>query len=146
VAIGQQLRDGERLGVGHVRVKGQQQRGAFLDEADAGVTVAMNTALVAFGLSKPPFEVEVVLWQVLGLFPDEQPRGKTRHHAAHVVLHRVSALPKLRLQVLELRVPLSHCARSRFERRLDRPNRLDMGPQRLVDVLHGRQPAVNVVR
>lgn len=145
-AVGPSLRDGERLRVGHVRVEGQQPCGAFLDQADSRVTVAMHAALVACGLSKPPCEVQGVLWQVRSLSPDEQPRGKTRHHAAHVVLHRVSALLQLRVESLELRVPLGHWARSRLDRRLERPKRFDVGSQRRVDVRHGRQPAGNVAR
>jgi len=106
----------------------------------------MNTAFVAFRLSKPPFKIEVVLRQVRCLSSDEQPRGKTRHHAAHVALYRVIALVELRLQTLALRLPLGRCTRRRFKRRLDRPDRLNVGQQRLLDVLHGRQPAVNVAR
>lgn len=128
-----------------MRVEGQQQRGAFLDEADPGVTMAMNAALVAFGLPKPPFKVEVVLGQVLSLSSGEESWGKARHHTAHVLLHRVSTLLELLLQALKLYVPLGHCARRWRERRLDRPQRLDMGPYRLLDILHDRQPAVNVV-
>jgi hypothetical protein len=45
-----------------MRIERRQQRGAFVDEADPSMAVAMNTALVAFGVSKPAFEVEVVLW------------------------------------------------------------------------------------
>jgi hypothetical protein len=106
----------------------------------------MHTAFVAFGLSKPPFKIEGVLRQVRCLASDEQPRGKTRHHAAHVVLYRVIALLELRLQTLELRLPLGRCARRGFKRRLDRPDRLNVGLQRLLDILDGRQPAVNVAR
>lgn len=117
-----------------------------MDETDPGVAVAMNTAFVAFGLSKPPFKIEVVLRQVHGLSADEQPRGKTRHHAAHVVLYRVIALLELRLQTLELRLPLGRGARRGVKRRLDRPDRLNVGLQRLLDVLDGRHPPVNVAR
>jgi hypothetical protein len=127
-------------------VEGQQQRGAFLDKANSSMAVAMNTALVAFGLAKPPFEVQIVLRQVLRLSPDEQPRGKARHHTAHVVLHGVSALLELHLQALELCLPFGGCARRGLQRRLDCPDRFDMGLQRLLDVLDGRQPAVNVAR
>ena len=128
MAIGPYIRRSERLRVDQVRIQGQQQRRAFLDEADPGVTVAMNAALVAFRLSKPPFEVEVVLRQVLRLSPNKQPGGKTCHHAAHVVPHRISALLELRLQALELHLPLGRCAGSRRERRLNSADILDVGP------------------
>ena len=47
-----------------MRIERRQQCGAFVDEADPSMAVAMNAALVAFGVSKPAFEVEVVLWEV----------------------------------------------------------------------------------
>ena len=46
-------------------IEGQQQCGAFLDEANPSMAAAVNAALVAFGLAKPALEVQVVLWEVL---------------------------------------------------------------------------------
>ena len=106
----------------------------------------MHAALVTFGLSKPPFKVEGILRQIPCLSPNKQPRGKARHHAAHVALHRISTLLELCLQALKLRLPLGRCACRGIERCLDRPESLDVGLQRLLEVLDGRQPAVNVAR
>ena len=44
-----------------VRVEGQQQCGAFLNDADPGALAAVDTALVPFGLFKPALQIEVVL-------------------------------------------------------------------------------------
>ncbi len=117
-----------------------------MDETDPGVAVAMNTAFVAFRLSKPPFKIEVVLRQVRCLSSDEQPRGKACHHAAHVLPHGISALLKLLLHTLKLPLTLGTRATSRLDRRLESPEFLHVGAQRLVDVMDGRQPAVNVAR
>ena len=38
-------------------LEGQQQCRAFVDDADSRVSVAMNTAFVASGLSKPAFQL-----------------------------------------------------------------------------------------
>lgn len=146
MAIGPYIRSGERLGVGQVCIEGQQQRGAFLDKTNPGVPVAVNAALVSFGLSEPPLEVEVVLRQVALLASNKQPRRKTCHHAAHVLLHGISALLEPLLHTLKLPLPLGTRATGRLKRRLESPDILHVGAQRLVNVMDGCQPAVNVGR
>jgi len=42
-------------------VERQQQRGTLLDKATPDVPVAMNAAFMAFGVSKPALQLEVVL-------------------------------------------------------------------------------------
>ena len=74
-----------------VSLKGQQQRGPLLDETDASVSMAVNAALVAFGLSEPAFQVEVVLRPVGLVSPHKETGLKARHHLAHVLPDRVSA-------------------------------------------------------
>jgi hypothetical protein len=80
-----------------VRVEGQEQRGAFLDEADPGVSVAVNAALVPFGLSKPALQSEIVLRQVHVFTPNKQPRGKAGHDVAHMLPERIVTLLELLL-------------------------------------------------
>jgi hypothetical protein len=75
--------------VGEVRVECQQQRRAFLDDADSGMTVTVNPALMPFGLFKPALQIEVVLWEFRLLLSHKQPRRKARHDAAHVVADRI---------------------------------------------------------
>ena len=65
LAIGAELFGAERCRVGEVRVKCQQQRRALLDDADSGMTMTVNPALVPFGLFKPALQIEIVL----GEFP-----------------------------------------------------------------------------
>jgi hypothetical protein len=126
-----------------VRIKGQYQGGAFLDEANPGVPVTVNAALVAFGVPEPSFKVEVVLRQVALLASHKQSRRKARYHAAHVLPHGISALLQLLLHTLQLLLTLGTRATCRLERRLDSPEILHVGAQRLVEVLEGRQPTVN---
>jgi hypothetical protein len=146
MAIRHEILSGERLRVCHVRIKGQQQRRAFLDKADPGVLVTVNAALVAFGRSEPAFEVEVVLWQVPGVAPDEQPWRKARHHAAHVVPHRISALLQLLLHMLKLLLTFSTRPLRRLKRCLDSPESLHVRAQRLLDVMDSCHPPVKIRR
>jgi hypothetical protein len=130
--------------VRYVGVESQQQRGAFLDEPYPGVPVAVYAALVPFGLSEPAFQVEVILRQVRLFAPDKQPRGKARHHLAHVMPDRIVACVQLCLQDLKLRLTLGTCTTVGCERRLDRPHIVHMGSNGLLDVVHCRQPSGNV--
>jgi hypothetical protein len=81
----------EGLRVSHVGVQGQQQRGAFLNNADARVLVPVNAALMAFGLSKPAFQIEIVLRQVRRLAADEQAGLEAGHDLGEVLLDGIVA-------------------------------------------------------
>jgi len=129
-----------------VRVKGQEQCGAFLDDADSGVAVAVNTALVPFGLSKPALQIEVVLRPIHVLTPNKQPRSKAGHDVTKVLLGQVIALLELLLQDLKRCLTLGTRALVWFERRLDRPDILHMGSQGFLGVVDRCQPSVNVAR
>ena len=125
----------KRLRVCQVCVEGQEQRGTFLDDADSGVSVAVNTALVPFGLSKPAFQVEVVLWQVC-LFPaNKQPRSKAGHDMAKVLPSQIIALLELLLQDLKRCLTLGTRSLVRCECCLDRPDILHMGPNGFLGVM-----------
>jgi len=78
-------------------IEGQQQRGPLLDETDASVSMAVNAALVAFGLSEPAFQVAVVLRPVCRVIPHKETGLKARHHLAHVLPDRVIAPVQLLL-------------------------------------------------
>ena len=69
--VGQEVGLAEWLRVSQVGIQGQQQRGAFLNNPDARVLVSMNASLMAFGLSKPAFQIEIVLRQVRRLAAHE---------------------------------------------------------------------------
>jgi len=75
--------------VGEVRVECQQQRRAFLDDADSGMTMTVTPALVPFGLLKPALQIEMVLGVFRLLLSHQQPRHKARHDAAHVLPDRI---------------------------------------------------------
>jgi hypothetical protein len=146
VAIGPYIRGGAWLRVHYVRVEGQQQRGAFLDEAYPGVPVAVHAALVPFGLAEPACQVEGVLGHVRVLTPDKQAGRKARHHVAPMLPGRIVARLALRLQDLKLHLTLGTRAAVGLERRLDCRHIVHVGPNGRLDVVHCRQPPRDVAR
>ena len=144
MAIGPEICGGAWLRVCQVRIEGQQQRRAFLDEAYPGVPVAVYAAFVPFGLAEPAFQVKVVLGQVGLLTPNKQPGGKARHHLAHVVPDRVGTALELRLQRLKLRLSLRARATVRIEGGLDGLHLSHLVAHVLLGGLHAAQPPVDV--
>ena len=136
----------ERLWMRQVRVEGQEQWGAFLNDANSGVLVAVATALVPFGRFKPALQIEAVLRPVR-LFPaNKQPRSKAAHDMPHMLLDGLVALLELLLQDLKPRLTLGPRATLRFERRLDRPDILHGGPHGLLGVMDCPQTPVHIAR
>jgi len=111
-----------------VRAEDQQQCGTFLNDANPSVLVAVDAALVPFGLSKPTLQIEVVLRHVRLFLSHKQPRGKAGHDTAHMLPDRLMALLELLLQDLKLRLTLGTRATVRFECRLDRPHLYHVRP------------------
>jgi hypothetical protein len=108
------------------------------------VAVAVNAALVSFGLSEPTFEVEVVLGQVPILPSHKQSRRKAGHDVAHRLPDGITTLLQLCLQDLKLRLTLRTRPLVRFKRGLDRPDLLHVGANGVLCGVHGVQPPVDV--
>jgi hypothetical protein len=72
-----------------VRVEGEQQRRAALDDADSSVRVTVNAALVSLRQPERPFEREVVDGQVGCVSAGKQPGREGRHRPTHVLTGRV---------------------------------------------------------
>jgi len=121
-----------------MRVEGQQQCGAFLHDAYPSVPVAVDAALVPFGLSKPTLQIEVVLRHVRLFLSHKQPGGKAGHDTAHMLSDRIMALLELLLQDLKLRLTLGTRATVQCERRLDCPEILHMGSNGFLGVMDCR--------
>src|SRR5215831_5092753 len=90
----------------HMRIERRQQCGTFVDETHPSVAVAMHAALVAFGVSKPAFEVEVVLWELRVVTSHKQAWLKTRQYPTYVLPSRVVTPLELLPQDLKLHVPV----------------------------------------
>src|SRR4029434_8053978 len=106
----------------HMRIERRQQRGAFVDEANPSVAVAMNAALVAFWVSKPAFEVEVVLGESRVVTSHKQAWLKTRQDPSHVLPPRIVTPLELLPQGLKLPVPVVARATGGIKRGLDCPH------------------------
>jgi hypothetical protein len=128
----------------HMRIERRQQRGAFVDEADPSVAVAMNAALVAFRVSKPAFEVEVVLWEVRVVTSYKQAWLKTRQHPTHVLPPRIVTPLELLPQGLKLHVPVVARAIGGIKRGLDCPHVCHLVTYVLLGRLHTRQASINI--
>lgn len=69
-----------------VRVEGEEERWALVDEAYARVGVAVDATLVALGKPKPTLEIQVVAGKVVAAAVHEKPGSEALHHACHVVV------------------------------------------------------------
>jgi hypothetical protein len=126
-----------------VGIEGQQPRGPLLDETDARVSMAVHAALVAFGLSEPGFQVEVVLRPVgLGI-PDKAPGLAARPHLAPVLPGRGSAPVPLVLSRLKLGLTLVTRATGRIEGSVERPPLRPLVLHLLLSGLHPAPPPVD---
>ena len=108
------------------------------------MAVAVNAARVAFGLSEPTFEVEIVLWQGPVLPSHKQSRRKAGHNVAHRLPDGIATLLQLCLQDLKLRLTLRTRTTVHFERGLDRPDILHVGANGFLCGVDGAQPPVDV--
>ena len=108
--------------------------------------MAVDAALVPFGLFKPALEIEVVQ-RYVRLFPsNKQPRSKAGHDVAKVLPGQVTALLELLLQDLKRCLTLGTRSLVRFERCLDRPEILYRGSYGFLGVVDRCQPPVNIAR
>jgi hypothetical protein len=110
------------------------------------VPVAVNAALVPFGLSKPTLQIEVVLGHIRLFTPNKEPRRKARHDVAHMLLDRIVALLELLLDDLKLRLTLGTRTTVGGERRRDSPDVLHVVAHGLLGVVDHPQSPVDVAR
>jgi hypothetical protein len=121
-----------------MRIERRQQCGAFVDEAHPSVTVAMNAALVALGVSKPAFEVEVVLREICVVTSHKQAGLKTRQHPTYVLPPWIVTPLEVLPQGLKLHVPVVARAIGGIKRGLDCPHVCHLVTDVLLGCLHTR--------
>ena len=127
-----------------VRVEDQQQCGTFLNDANPRVLVAVEAALVPFGLFKPALQIKIVWRQVCLFAPHKQSGSKARHDTTHMLPDGIVARLELLLSDLKLRLTLGTCATVWVECRLDRSHILHGGSNRLLGVMDCRQTSRHV--
>jgi hypothetical protein len=80
----------------HMRIKRQHQRWALLHDPHAGMTMAMNSAFVAFGPLEPTLQVQIIGGKISRLAPYKQPCLKATHQLGEMLVDGVGAgLPRL---------------------------------------------------
>src|SRR5437879_250201 len=106
MTIRPQVLDGKWAIMVHMRIKRQHQRWTLPHDPHAGVTMAMDTAFVAFWTLEPTLQVHIVGGKISRLASHKQPRLTAAHHLGEMLLNGVGAcLPRL-LQRDEPRLPL----------------------------------------
>ena len=88
-----------------VGVQRASQRWAPMDQADPGMTPAMDSPLVAFGLAKPSFQVQVVSRQFIDR-AEKQPCQKAGHQFRQVLGERVLLLGEVLAKLHKLLAPV----------------------------------------
>ena len=126
-----------------MRIERRQQCRAFVDEAHPSVAVAMNAALVAFGVSKPACEVEVVLGESRVVTSHKQAWLKTRQYPTHVLPPRIVTPLELLPQGLKVHVSVVARAIGGIKCGLDCPHVCPLVTSGLWGHLHARQAAVH---
>ena len=88
----------ERLRMMPMRVQSQQHGRTFLDNADSRVTTSVNAPFVAFGQSKPAFQIQVVARPIAATSTSEQSCFETGHHTPHLLTDGILVIQQVALQ------------------------------------------------
>jgi hypothetical protein len=116
-----------------------------VDQPDPRVSPAVDSPFVTFGLTKPPFQVQIVSRQFIQR-AHKQSRQKAGHQFGHVLGERVSLSGEFAAEFLKLTATILLRALSRIERIGNGLDLLHLGAQCLLYLLDGLQPAVNARR
>lgn len=72
-----------------------------MDQSHSGMTSAMDSPLVTFGLAKPAFQIQIVSRQFIDR-PQKQPSQKAGHQFRHVLGEHVLLLGEVLTEFLKL--------------------------------------------
>lgn len=114
-AIGSQFGGGERAQMVQVGIQRASQGRTLVDQSDPGMTPAVDSPLMAFGLAKPSFQFQIVSRQFID-GAQEQPGQKARHQSHQVLSERVLLLGEVLAEFLELTATVLLRALRRIER------------------------------
>ena len=128
-----------------VGIQRTSQARALMDQSDPGMTPAMDSPLVAFGLAKPAFQVQIVSRHVID-WAQKQSRQKADHQSRQVLGERVFLLGESLAEFLKRAAAVLLRALSRIKRIGNGLDLLHLRSQFALNLFHGRQPAVDAVR
>lgn len=143
IDIREKFTDIERGGVGLVGVERQHQRWAFQDDSHSRMAVAVDAAFVAFGLPKPPFELQVVVGEIRIVSPHKKAGREAAHDLRHVLTDRMLVLLPCLLKALEGCFSLLGRTRVGIERRGYGVDRFDVSADFFLGRLDLRQPLID---
>jgi hypothetical protein len=106
--------------------RGSQSR-ALVDQPDPGMTPPMDSPFVAFGLAKPPFQVQIVSRQFIDR-AQKQSWQKAGHQPRHVLDERVMLLGESSAEFLKFTAAILLRALTRIERIGNGLELLHLGP------------------
>jgi len=132
VAARDQLFGGEGLRMATVRVERGEEGRTVVHDADTGVSMAVDAALVSLGKPEPPLQVLVVLGKCLVITVNEQPRREALHQSSHVVVERRRPVAKREHEHVEVGPALGRQADAGLERAVDEAQFDDI-PSHLVE-------------
>ena len=124
--------------------RGSQGR-APVDQPDPRMTPAMDSPLVALGLAKPPFQVQIVSRQFIDRTP-KQPRQKAGHQSRHVPDEWVVLFGESSAEIFKLTATGLLRALKGIERVGNGLDLLHLRPQFVLNLLDGLQPTVDACR
>ena len=124
--------------------RGSQGR-ASVDQSDPRMTPAMDSPLVAFGLAKPPFQVDIVSRQLIDR-PHKQPPQKAGHQSRHVPREGIMLFGESSAEFLKLTATVLLRTLKGIECIGNGLDLRHLRPQFTLNLLDGRQPAVNACR
>jgi len=88
-----------------VGVQRQHQRGAFQNDTDARMMVAVNAPFMPLGQAEESLQIEIVLGQ-FQVAAREQPRPEAGHDLGHLCVRRIRFRRECLLQFVELLLSL----------------------------------------
>ena len=128
-----------------VGVQRASQGRPLVNQSRPGMMAPMDSPLVAFGLAKPPFQVQIVSRQFIDR-AHKQTRQKAGHQSHQVLGERVWLVGEILTKFLKLTATVVLRAVSRIERIGNSLDVLHLRPQFALNFLDGFQPAVNAIR
>lgn len=146
VGIGEKFASRERRGMALMGVERQHQRWAFQDDSHSRMAMAVDAALVAFGLPKPSFELQVVVGEIWIVSPDKEARCEAAHDLGHVLTDRMLVLLQCLLKGLKGCLSLLGRPGLGIERRGYRTDGFEVRSDFFLGRLDLRQPPVYASR
>ena len=128
-----------------VSVQHASQGRPLANDSRPGMMPPMDSPLVAFGLAKPSFQVQIVSRQFIDR-AQKQTRQKTCHQSHQVLGERVWLLGEVLAKFIKLTATVFLRAVSRIERIGNRLDFLHVRPQFGLNFFDGFQPTVNAIR